>query len=146
MPFSKWRNHRFLRPIRVLSVALGILGLILGIVIYFFLKTTDPTPPIFKYALITLNFHIWCALFLISGVLTVYGNITHKLIRIAHSFGCFVFAWWAIILTVATYDIGLATSGYSYLCMIAALAHWVCAAYWYAENPEAAPSANGATS
>jgi hypothetical protein len=137
MPWSKWRGHRFIRPIRVLSFALGILGLLIAVVLYVFLDTTDPTPPIFKYALITLTFETWCGLFLISGVATVWANITHKGVRIAHAYGCFVWSWWAIILTVATIDPGLATSGYSYLCGIAALAHWVCASYWYAENPNA---------
>jgi hypothetical protein len=143
MPFSRWQRHRFIRPIRVLSFALGLLGLGISFLLFNFLTSTPNPPPIFKYALISLSIDVWCVLFFAVGLATIVANVLHRGARAAHSFGVAVWAWWAFVLTFATVESGLATSGYSYLCGIAALAYWVCAAYWDAENPRKIPHAVG---
>ena len=135
MPFRRWQKHRFIRPIRVLSIALGVIGTWVSFLLFNLLSQPGGPPPIFKYALISLSVEIWCGLFFLAGLATIVVNVLHRGSRWAHSFGVFVWAWWAFVLTFATVEEGLATSGYSYLCGIAALAYWVCAAYWDAENP-----------
>ena len=124
------RGERRLKPIRALSISLGLASILIGVVLYFLLREPGPPPPLFRWAFVSLSFELWCGLFLLTGVGTLAANIVRRGTSAAHAFGVFVWGWWAILLTVGTTETGLATSGYSFLCAIAAIAYWVCAAYW----------------
>lgn len=128
---------RMLKPIRILSVALALLGLSMSLVLVAFIRATPDPPPIFKYALVTLPMTGWAAGFAVAGTLILVANIAERWVRLAHSFGAFIYAWWGLVLTVAAVNPKVVTSGYSLLCLIAALAHWVCASYWKAEHDAA---------
>jgi hypothetical protein len=122
-------GERRIKPVRTMSIALGALGLLMGWSIWVFMQTS-PAPSIFKYAIITLPMEVWCIGFFAAGVLILGANLRLVSIEIAHSFGAFFYTWWGVVLTVAAANPGVVTSGYSFLCLIAAIAHWVCVAYW----------------
>lgn len=137
MPWRRWQRHRLIRPIRVLSVALGVFSLLLAYVLVSYIRATPDPAEIFRYALITLSMQAWAVLFGISGLLILAANLARRWARLAHAMGAGVYTWWGLVLTFATIDRGVVTSGYSFAMLIAALAHWVCAAYWDAENSDA---------
>lgn len=136
MPWRRWQRHRYIRPIRVLSISLGGFSILLATVLVGYIRATPNPPPIFRFALVTLSMETWAALFALSGLLILIANVARRWARLAHALGCGVYTWWGLVLTFATIDRGVVTSGYSFAMLIAALAHWVCAAYWDAENSD----------
>lgn len=124
------RGERSLKPIRALSVTLGILGLGMSFALWGFAYAAPGPPPLFKYAIITLPLQVWSIGFGVAGVLIVAANVARDWVTVAHTYGAFIYLWWGVVLTVATVNPRVVTSGYSLMCLVIGVAHWVCAAYW----------------
>jgi len=119
-----------MKPVRALSIVLGILGVSMSLVLWAFIRATPDPPDIFKYAIVTLPIEVWAILFAIAGGIILIANVAERWARLAHTVGAFVYAWWGVVLTIAAINPKVVTSGYSLLCITAAFAHWVCASYW----------------